>query len=320
MNATGNINPIGNKNLSHFNNASSGALKIHKENVHMNVSSNSHKFKDGKVNSSKVPFSNSFNLTKFQGMKSNLHNQTKGNFSHVELNKNLKNNQSTSLHKDFIDKFLNNKITNYYKYLHKKYSNTTYYGAIKLIANSYFKQFKAELNKIEYNVSNDIKDMETNLVHLYYETTSTTESVDSLIIHYIENKTNDLETYVKKCLHMKTDVMTNLSSNHARKQNIINNKTLALNKHQTMNQTNKLSIAIQSLINAPVFFTANTSDIKHQVSMAKQNQKFSQIQSIRNHMNIIHGSQKSQNNNNPQNMMGIVTKLPLAIKKEHSKT
>lgn len=319
MNATGNINPIGNKNLTHPTNASSGALKIHKENVHINVSSDCHKFKDGKVNSSKAPFSNSFNLTKIQGMKSNLHNQTKGNFSRVQLNKNLTKNQTTNLHKDFIDTFLNNKITNYYKYLHKKYSNTTYYGAIKLIADSYFKQFKAELNKIENNVTNDIKDMETNLVHLYYETTSTTESVDSLIIHYIENKTNDLETYVKKCLHIKTDVMTNLSSNHARKQNIINNKTLALNKHQTMNQTNKPSMAIQSLINTPVFFSANTSYIK-QGLMAKQSKKFSQIMSIRKHMNKIQRVSGSQNNNNPQNMMGIVTKLPLAIKKEHSKT
>ncbi|XP_008477434.1 origin recognition complex subunit 1-like [Diaphorina citri] len=117
-------------------------------------------------------------------------------------------------HNGFIDEFLNSKILNYYKNLRKKYANTSAYDSIKTIVDAYFKQFKEEIHRLENNMTSDVKVMKSNLIELYYETTSTTECVDSVIVHYIENRTSDLERYVK---NLETDVKTVLH---------INNKTM----------------------------------------------------------------------------------------------
>ncbi|KAL1453035.1 hypothetical protein WDU94_007211 [Cyamophila willieti] len=137
-----------------------------------------------------------------------------------KINQSFINSQSQALghlniSSNFIDRFLNMKIVNYYRYLHKKYGNTSYYGAMKQILDTYFVQFKdeisrikqnvtsdikEEINRIKVNVTNDIKDMKNDLIKLYYETTSTTESVDAIIVHYIENKTYNLEAYIKQAL------------------------------------------------------------------------------------------------------------------------
>uniref|UniRef100_A0A8D8TZI1 Uncharacterized protein n=1 Tax=Cacopsylla melanoneura TaxID=428564 RepID=A0A8D8TZI1_9HEMI len=198
------------------------------------------------------------NGTRCTGRHSSVKPQNNMNYSSKSVQSQALGHPNIS--SNFIDRFLNMKIVNYYKYLHKKYANSSYYGAMKQILDTYFVQFKDEINRIKQNltsdikeeivriklnVTNDIKDMKTDLIKLYYETTSTTESVDGIIVHYIENKTYDLEAYVKQALR---DM-----------QNKSNANTIAVSTVHMINGTNN-GIKRDVLNSKPFKFNANNSN------------------------------------------------------------
>lgn len=181
---------------------------------------------------------------------------------------------------------------------------------MRLIVDNYFKQFKAEINRIKLNVTNDIRDMKSDLIKLYYETTSTTESVDAIIVHYIENKTNDLETYVKQFLHSKNNVNnTTLSPIHRR-----NNTSQAVSK----------SVMMNSRLILPMSLITNTSAKTQGLSQKHfTRNNFSHIKNpIRRIMSQNKGSTNKDNKIALQadtmphhNVVGVVNNFPLVIKK-----